>query len=79
MCVCVIRTCESGGLAISLADSGHLAEGVWRQTLSVEHYNPYLRATSQMPPPLSRVSLHTGRDTLKWMRDDRRDVWRGWD
>lgn len=45
--------------------------GVWRQTLSVEHYNPYLHAMSQMPLPLTRVPLHTGRDPLRWMRDDR--------
>lgn len=59
---------ESGGLAISLADSRHLAEGFEdRQSLNTIT----LHAMSQMPLPLTRVPLHTGRGTLRWMRNDR--------
>lgn len=32
---------------------------------------------SQMPLPLSWVPRHNATDPLKWMRDDRRDVWHG--
>lgn len=48
--------------------------GAWR-LLSAENHNPCLGATSRMPLPLSRAP----RRTPRLMRDDRQDVWRGWE
>lgn len=75
MCVWLCM-CEPEGLAISLADSGHLAEGFWDRHCLLSTitliFMPRLRCPCHSPEsPITR-NRHSE-------MDEKRQTWHGWD